>query len=53
MRAASTEDLGELLRIKLGAIPKVISTRSTIVLKTVKESGLLPLEEAAGDKDDD
>lgn len=49
VRAASTETLGELLRVRLGAIPKVISTRSTIVLKTVKESGLLPLE----DQDDD
>ena len=49
VRAASTEALGELLRVRLGAIPKVISTRSTIVLKTVKESGLLPVE----DQDDD
>lgn len=49
VRAESTEALGELLRVKLGAIPSVVSTRSTVVLKTIKESGLLPLE----DKDDD
>lgn len=41
VRAESTEALGEMLRVKLGAIPKVVSTRSTIVLQTVKESGLL------------
>ena len=52
VRAESTEALGELLRSKLGAIPQVVSTRSTIVLKTIKESGILPLDDAAGGDDD-
>ena len=51
VRADSTEALGRLLRGKLGAIPTVVSTRSTIVLETIKESGLLPVfpEELAPD----
>ena len=53
VRAASPEALGSLLREKLGEIPSVTSTRSTIVLNTVKESGRLPVGEAAGGEDDD
>ena len=53
VRAESTEALGQLLREKLGTIPSVLSTRSTIVLETTKESGLLPLEAAAGGRDED
>ena len=53
VRAASPEALGDLLRQKLGVIPSVLSTRSTVVLNTVKESGLLPIPEAAGGDDDD
>ncbi len=44
LRAADTEELGRVLREKLGAIPAVTSTRTTIVLETVKESSALPLE---------
>ena len=53
VRAASPEALGGLLREKLGEIPSVVSTRSTIVLDTVKESGRLPVGEAVGGEDDD
>ncbi len=53
VRARSPEALGQLLRGKLGRIPSVVSTRSTIVLETVKESGLLPLPAAQEGGDDD
>ena len=53
VRAASPAALGRLLRQKLGRIPSVTSTRSTVVLDTVKESGLLPLDALPGDGDDD
>ena len=43
VRAADTEALGRLLRERLGEIESVVSTRTTIVLETVKESGRLPL----------
>jgi Lrp/AsnC family transcriptional regulator, leucine-responsive regulatory protein len=43
VRAANPEALGRLLRQTLGKIPSVVSTRSTIVLHTVKEHGGLPL----------
>jgi Lrp/AsnC family leucine-responsive transcriptional regulator len=43
VRTADTESLGRLLREKLGAIPSVKSTRTTIVLGTVKESMTLPI----------
>ena len=44
LRAADTEDLGRILREKVGAIPAVTSTRTTIVLETVKEQSALSLE---------
>lgn len=43
VRARDTEDLQRLLRQKIGAIPEVRSTRTTIVLQTVKESTHLPM----------
>ena len=48
LRAADTEDLGRLLREKFGTISTVTSTRTTIVLETVKESTVLPLDDAGG-----
>src|SRR5262249_6924815 len=48
VRCGDPEDLGRLLRDGFGAIPEVRSTRSTIVLGTVKESALLPLVRANG-----
>jgi Lrp/AsnC family leucine-responsive transcriptional regulator len=43
VRVADTASLGALLRDRLGAIPAVRSTRTTIVLQTVKEGSALPL----------
>lgn len=43
VRAADPEALGRLLREKLGALPAVKSTRTTVVLETVKESMTLPI----------
>ncbi len=48
VRAADTEDLGRLLREKFGTISTVTSTRTTIVLETVKESTVLPLGDCGG-----
>lgn len=52
VRSRSPEALSRLLRGKLGEIPSVISTRSTIVLHTVKESGCLPVDAFQGDDHD-
>lgn len=49
VRAADTEALGRLLREKFGAIPALRSTRSTIVLETLKEDLRLPLQALAGE----
>ena len=46
VRAADTEALGRLLRDRLGRIDAITSTRTTIVLETVKESSALPIEAA-------
>lgn len=43
VRVADTEALGHLLRERFGHIDCVRSTRTTIVLSTVKETALLPL----------
>ncbi len=48
VRAADTESLGLLLR-DLGAIATVTSTRTTIVLHTLKETACLPLAGPAGE----
>jgi Lrp/AsnC family leucine-responsive transcriptional regulator len=47
VRAADPEQLGRLLRERFGAIPSVRSTRTTIVLETVKEDPRLPLPSPA------
>jgi Lrp/AsnC family leucine-responsive transcriptional regulator len=44
VRVADTEALGRVLRDRFGAIPSVVSTRTTIVLTTLKETAQLPLE---------
>lgn len=51
VRARDPEDLARILRERFGAIPELRSTRSTIVLSTLKESALLPVprSDAAGD----
>jgi Lrp/AsnC family leucine-responsive transcriptional regulator len=43
VRVENTAALSRLLREKFGAIGSVASTRTTIVLDTVKETALLPL----------
>lgn len=43
VRVADTEALGRLLRERFGAIKTVTSTRTTIVLGTLKETNALPL----------
>ena len=44
VRATDTEALGRLLRERLGGIETITSTRTTIVLNTVKETFALPIE---------
>lgn len=44
VRAENTDELGNLLREKLKPIPEIISTRTTVVLKTIKETSVLPLD---------
>jgi Lrp/AsnC family leucine-responsive transcriptional regulator len=43
VRARDAEHLGQLLRTRIGRIAGVRSTRTTIVLETVKESSRLPI----------
>ena len=43
LRCKSNEDLGRLLRDEIGSIEAVMSTRTSVVLNTTKETGLLPL----------
>ena len=47
VRTSSPASLGRLLRHTFGAIPSVVSTRSTIVLETLKEVSHLPLRPSA------
>ncbi|HEY0782455.1 MAG TPA: Lrp/AsnC family transcriptional regulator [Thermoanaerobaculia bacterium] len=43
VRVADAKTLGRLLRERLSGLPSVRSTRTTIVLETIRESGQLPL----------
>ncbi len=43
VRTRDAQHLGTLLRQRLGRIPGVVSTRTTVVLETVKETPRLPL----------
>jgi Lrp/AsnC family leucine-responsive transcriptional regulator len=43
LRVADTAELGRLLREKVGVIGSVRSTRTAIVLETIKETAKLPL----------
>lgn len=43
VRAPDTAALGRLLRERIGALPTVRATRTTIVLQTLKESTRLPV----------
>src|SRR5690606_14725178 len=42
VRARDAEHLGQLLRTRLARLPGVRSTRTTIVLETIKETSRLP-----------
>jgi Lrp/AsnC family transcriptional regulator, leucine-responsive regulatory protein len=44
VRAENTEQLGKFFREKLKNLPEILSTRTTIVLQTIKETNALPLE---------
>jgi Lrp/AsnC family leucine-responsive transcriptional regulator len=44
VRTKDTEELGKLLREKIKPIPNVLSTRTTVVLHTFKETTALPLD---------
>ena len=44
VRAKNTDELGRFFREKLKPIPEIISTKTTIVLQTIKETTALPLE---------
>jgi Lrp/AsnC family leucine-responsive transcriptional regulator len=44
VRSRDAKSLGRLLRERVGAISTVHSTRTTVVLETMRESGQLPLE---------
>lgn len=44
VRAKSTEHLTRLLRDRLRSVPSVTSTKTTIVLQTIKETTALPIE---------
>jgi Lrp/AsnC family leucine-responsive transcriptional regulator len=49
VRAKDTDDLYRILRDELGRFKAIRSTRTTIVLKTVKESKGLPLDRERGE----
>lgn len=46
--ATDTDDLGRMLRNDFSMMPSVSSTRTTIVLGTLKESSRIPVPEARG-----
>ena len=48
VRATDAEDLGRMLRSDFSQIPGVVSTRTTIVLGTLKESLRIPVPEERG-----
>ena len=48
VRARDTDDLYRILRDELGPFKSIKSTRTTIVLKTVKESQRLPVNRSKG-----
>ncbi len=52
VRVADTRDLSRLLREGIGVLPSVTSTRTTIVLDTVKETGRLPLRAAEAEEEE-
>lgn len=45
VRVKDARALGRLLREKIGGVASVRSTRSTVVLETLRDGGVLPLEQ--------
>lgn len=43
VRARDAEHLGQMLRQKIGSVPGVTSTRTTVVLETLKETSRIPI----------
>ncbi|MEM6795979.1 MAG: Lrp/AsnC family transcriptional regulator [Acidobacteriota bacterium] len=52
VRTSSPQTLSVLIRERFGRIPAVLTTRSTIVLETVKEAPYLPLPRSEGEGED-
>jgi Lrp/AsnC family leucine-responsive transcriptional regulator len=48
VRAKDTDHLGQLLRERIKAIPRVLNTKTTVVLKSFKETMALPIKVEAG-----
>ena len=44
IRTKNTDELGRILRERIKPIASVLGTRTTVVLKTFKESGAIPLD---------
>jgi hypothetical protein len=51
MRARDAEHVGDLLRNQVGTVPGVRSTRTTIVLGSMKESPRLPVRVESEDEE--
>ena len=49
VRSADTESLGRLLQEDINGISSVSSTKTTIVLNTIKESHVLPIQRELGE----
>jgi len=47
VRVKNTEDLARLLRERLKNVPNIASTKTTIVLQTIKETNALPINESS------
>lgn len=45
IRARDTDNLARILREKIGSIKTILSTKTTIVFETIKETAKLPLNE--------
>ncbi|HVX41560.1 MAG TPA: Lrp/AsnC family transcriptional regulator [Gemmatimonadaceae bacterium] len=52
VRARDTKDLSRILKKRFGAIKAIRSTRTIIVLDTIKESTVLPVAIPSGESDD-
>ena len=51
VRAKNTDELGKFFREKLKNLPEIVSTKTTIVLQTIKETTALPIEQSSDDEE--